>query len=185
MDDCRNAVDTILEAFDRLDVAFNNAGIEIFGKPLTEYEEEEWDRLMGVNLKGAFLSMKYEIPAMLKSGGGAIVNNSSVLGLVCMPGLSVYQTAKHGLIGLSKSAALEYNAQNIRVNTICPGGTNSAMLDRLMAPEGTEEWLLRQHPMGRFAEAKEVAEAALYLLSDAASYITGASLTVDGGFTIH
>jgi NAD(P)-dependent dehydrogenase (short-subunit alcohol dehydrogenase family) len=183
-DDCRKIVETTVSTFGRLDIAFNNAGIDIFGKPLHEYEEEEWDRLMGINLKGVFLSMKYEIPAMLASGGGAIVNNASVFGLVGMRGICAYQTAKHGMLGLSKSAALEYSDKNIRVNTICPAGTKSEILDRLTAADGVEEWLLSKHPVGRFAEAAEVAEAALFLASDAASYVTGATLTVDGGFTI-
>ena len=181
--DCRNAVAHTVEAFGRLDIAFNNAGIEILGKTLVEHDEEDWDRLMGINLKGVFLSMKYEIPEMLKTGGGAIVNTSSVLGLVGMPGLAAYETAKHGLIGLGKCAALEYGGRNVRVNTICPGGTKSDMLDRLIAPPGAREALLAIHPIGRFGEAAEVAEAALFLASDAASFITGATLAVDGGFT--
>ncbi len=111
------------------------------------------------------------------------MNTSSVLGLVGMPGLAAYETAKHGLIGLGKCAALEYGGRNIRVNTICPGGTKSDMLDRLIAPPGAREALLAIHPIGRFGEAAEVAEAALFLASDAASFITGATLAVDGGFT--
>jgi NAD(P)-dependent dehydrogenase (short-subunit alcohol dehydrogenase family) len=182
-EDCSNAVAVTVEVFGRLDIAFNNAGIAIFGKPLPDYEEEEWDRLMGINLKGVFLSMKYEIPAMLKGGGGAIVNNSSAYGMVGSRGICAYQTAKHGLIGLSKAAALEYSDNNIRVNAICPSFTKSEILDRVVAA-GLEQTLLGLHPIGRFAEASEVAEAALFLLSDAASYITGASLAVDGGYTI-
>ncbi|MBC2885145.1 glucose 1-dehydrogenase [Ochrobactrum sp. CM-21-5] len=180
-EDCRNAVARTVEAFGRLDIAFNNAGIEVLGKTIVEHEEEEWDRLMGINLKGVFLSMKYEIPEMLKSGGGAIVNTSSVLGLVGMPGLAAYEAAKHGLIGLGKCAALEFATQNIRVNTICPGGTHSELLDR--APQPIKDALLAMHPMGRFGEADEMAEAALFLASGAASFITGTTLAIDGGLT--
>jgi NAD(P)-dependent dehydrogenase (short-subunit alcohol dehydrogenase family) len=179
--DCQNAVSATVDAFGRLDIAFNNAGFEIYGKTIVDFEEAEWDRLMGTNLKGVFLSMKHEIPAMLASGGGAIVNTSSVFGLVGGRGICAYQTAKHGLIGRSKSAALEYSDQNIRVNTICPAGTKTEILDRLIATEEVEKWLLGLHPMGRFAEANEIAEAALFLASDAASYITGTVLPVDGG----
>lgn len=182
--DCKAAVTQTVEAFGRLDIAFNNAGIDILGKALVDYEEAEWDRLMGINLKGVFLSMKCEIPEMLKAGGGAIVNTSSVFGLVGGKGIVAYQTAKHGLLGLTKAAALEYSDRSIRVNSVCPAATESEMLDRALATPGVEDWFKAAHPIGRFSKASEVAEAVLFLASDAASYITGAALTVDGGFTI-
>lgn len=183
-EDCRAAVAQTVEAFGRLDIAFNNAGITMLGKPLVDYEEAEWDRLMSINLKGVFLGMKYQIPEMLKAGGGAIVNTSSVFGLVGAKGIVAYQTAKHGLLGLTKAAALEYCDQNIRVNSVCPAATESEMLDHVLTVPGVEDWFKATHPMGRFSKASEVAETVLFLASNAASYVTGAALTVDGGFTI-
>ncbi len=182
--DVQALVETTIATFGKLDLAFNNAGVEQFGQSVVELEEAEWDRVLSVNLKGVFLCMKYQIPAMLAAGGGAIVNTSSVGGLVATPGLSAYQASKHGLIGLTKVAALEFAKQNIRINAICPGGTRSEMFDKWIAIPEVNEALLAAHPIGRFADPGEQAQAALFLLSDAASFITGVALPVDGGLTV-
>ena len=183
-DDHRNLIAATLQAFGRLDLAFNNAGTEQFGQSIAELAEEEWDRVLTVNLKGVFLAMKHQIPAMLATGGGAIVNTSSVGGLVATPGLSAYQASKFGVIGLTKVAALECAKQNIRVNAICPGGTRSDMFDRWTADPEVNAQVLAAHPIGRFSDPREQAEAALFLLSDAASFVTGVALPVDGGLTV-
>ena len=182
--DHRNLVETTLAQFGRLDLAFNNAGTSQFGKTVVELEEEEWDRVMAINLKGVFLGMKYQIPAMLATGGGAIVNTSSVGGLVATPGLSAYQASKFGVIGLTKVAALECAQQNIRVNAICPGATRSEMFNTWVEDPQVNDRVLAAHPIGRFSDPSEQAEAALFLLRDAASYVTGVALPVDGGMTV-
>lgn len=182
--DHQNLVDATVKAFGRLDLAFNNAGTEQFGQTIVELDEGEWDRVIEINLKGVFLGLKYQIPAMLASGGGAIVNTSSVGGLVATPGLSAYQASKFGVIGLTKVAALEYAQQNIRVNAICPGATRSEMFDRWVADPDVNARVLAAHPIGRFSDPSEQAEAALFLLSDKASYLTGVALPVDGGMTV-
>ena len=140
--------------------------------------------MLAINLKGVFLGMKYQIPAMLAAGGGAIVNTSSVGGLVTTPRFSAYQASKFGVIGLTKVAALECAKQNIRVNAICPGGTRNDMFDRWTADPEVNAQVLAAHPIGRFSDPMEQAEAALFLLSDAASFVTGVALPVDGGLTV-
>lgn len=182
--DHRRLVGATVEAFGRLDLAFNNAGTGQFGQSVVELAEEEWERVLAINLKGVFLAMKHQIPAMRAAGGGAIVNTSSVGGLVATPGLSAYQASKFGVIGLTKVAALECARQNIRVNAICPGGTRSEMFDGWTADPEVHARVLAAHPIGRFAEPQEQAEAALFLLSDAASLVTGVALPVDGGLTV-
>ena len=183
-EDHRNLVARAVDVFGKLDLAFNNAGTEQFGQSIVDLAEEEWDRVLTVNLKGVFLGMKYQIPAMLAAGGGAIVNTSSVGGLVATPGLSAYQASKHGVIGLTKVAAMECATQGIRVNAICPGGTRSDMFDRWIADPVVHAQVLAAHPMGRFSDPMEQAEVALFLLSDAASFVTGVALPVDGGLTV-
>ena len=183
-DDHRNLINKTVEVFGRLDLAFNNAGTEQFGQSIVGLAEDEWDRVLMVDLKGVFLGLKYQIPAMLASGGGAIVNTSSVGGLVAIPGLSAYQASKHGVIGLTKVAAMECATQNIRVNAICPGGTRSEMFDRWTSNSEVNSQVLAAHPIGRFSEPMEQAEVALFLLSDAASFVTGVALPVDGGLTV-
>ncbi len=183
-EDHRNVVARTVDEFGKLDLAFNNAGTEQFGQSIVDLAEEEWDRVLTVNLKGVFLGMKYQIPAMLAAGGGAIVNTSSVGGLVATPGLSAYQASKHGVIGLTKVAAMECATQGIRVNAICPGGTRSEMFDRWIADPVVHAQVLGAHPMGRFSDPMEQAEVALFLLSDAASFLTGVALPVDGGLTV-
>lgn len=179
----RSLVNTTLEAFGRLDCAFNNAGYDGPKVPLTEYREEDWDRVVDINLKGVWLCMKYEIQEMRKRGKGAIVNTSSVSGLAgTSRGISPYVAAKHGVLGLTKAAALEYGASGIRVNAICPGWTRTEMAEQVWQLDPQLENRIRVGiPLGRFGMPEEVAEAAVWLCSDAASFVTGHSMVVDGG----
>lgn len=180
--DVTQMVNTTVEHFGRLDFAFNNAGIEEESHPLGKGEEDLFDRIMGTNVKGTWLCMKYEIEQMLKQGGGAIVNTASVAGLIGAPSQSVYTASKHAVVGLTKSAAVAYGQAGIRVNSVCPGVTRTAMLDRALARDPRREERINQiHPIGRLGEAEEVAQAALWLFSDSASFVTGHQLMVDGG----
>ena len=177
-------VDHAIATYGRLDVAFNNAGIEGDVRPLVEQTEANYDAVMDINLKGVWLSMKYEIPRMLEQGGGAIVNCSSVAGVIGFPGIGIYVASKHAVIGLTKTAALEYSAKRIRINAVNPSLIDTEMADRLAAGIGTsKEELAPLHAIGRIGWVKEVADAVLWLCSDKASFITGHSLIVDGGFT--
>jgi NAD(P)-dependent dehydrogenase (short-subunit alcohol dehydrogenase family) len=181
---CANAVAKTVDTFGKLDAAFNNAGMETFGKSVAETDEATWDLIVNVNLKGIFLSMKYEIPAMLKAGGGSIVNMASAYGLVGSAfGLSPYHASKHGVIGLTKAAALEFAKQNIRVNAICPAGVATEMIERFLSDTGLTERFTALHPIGRLGTPSEAAEATLFLASSQSSYVTGAALSVDGGYT--
>ena len=173
------AVDT----YGRLDCAFNNAGIEGVIQPTAEYGEEHWDRVLAINLKGVWLCMKYEIPPMLKQGSGAIVNTASVAGLVGLPGFSAYVAAKHGVNGLTKTAALEYAKAGIRVNAVCPGAIRTPMFERGVRDNpGLEEQVRAMEPIGRMATPEEVGEAVVWLCSEAASFVTGLPMAVDGGW---
>ena len=176
-----------VDVYGRLDIAVNNAGIAGGNKPLVEVTEELFDRVIAVNLKGVFLGMKYEIPAMLASGG-AIVNLSSTVGLVGFggtgAGIAPYIASKHVVVGLTKAAALEYAGQHIRVNAIAPGTTLTPVNERWIADEQTRQRTTSGIPLGRVAEPSEVAEAILWLCSDAASYVTGVTLPVDGGYIV-
>src|SRR5881394_4285471 len=169
----------------RLDVAFNNAGIEGEVKPtLIDHTEANFDAVMGINVKGVWLSMKYEIPRMLKQGGGAIVNCSSVAGVIGFPGMAIYVASKHAVIGLTKTAALEYSAQGIRINAVNPAVIDTEMVDRLAdGMNMKKDDLTTLHPIGRIGPVEEVAEAVLWLCSGKASFVTGHSLIIDGGFT--
>jgi NAD(P)-dependent dehydrogenase (short-subunit alcohol dehydrogenase family) len=172
----------VLESYGRIDCAVNNAGIEGAMASTADCTEENWDRIMAINLKGIWLCMKYEIPPMLKQGTGAIVNMSSVLGLVGLPGYAAYAASKHGVAGLTKTAALEYAPAGIRVNAVCPGATRTPLLDRMIGGKAeVEAWLLSKEPIGRLGNPEEIAEAAVWLCSGAASFVTGHTLTVDGG----
>ena len=177
-------VSKAVESYGRLDCAFNNAGISGVTATTTECPEENWDHVIDVNLKGVWLCMKYEIPQMLKQGGGAIVNTSSIAGLIGVQGRPAYIASKHGVAGLTKAAALEYGKDKIRVNAVCPGVIRTAIMDRLFTemPQ-LEETRVAQHPIGRLGFPEEVAEAVVWLCSDAASFVTGLIMTVDGGFT--
>jgi NAD(P)-dependent dehydrogenase (short-subunit alcohol dehydrogenase family) len=173
---------SIVNQHGRLDCAFNNAGIEGPLTPMAEVSEELWDRIIRVDLRGVWLCLKHEIRQMMHGGNGAIVNTSSTAGICGTPGYSPYTAAKHGVIGLTKSAALQYAKSGIRVNAICPGMTDTPMMDRLLGgdPE-TEKLFLAGTPVGRKARAEEIAAAAIWLCSDESSFVTGAVLPVDGG----
>ena len=183
-DDVREMVARTVAVFGRLDCAFNNAGIEQENARLDECDEATFDRIMAVNVKGIWQSMKHELPRMLAQGGGAIVNTASVAGLIGAARMPVYTASKHAVLGLTKSAAVAYACDGIRVNAVCPGIIRTAMTERAAAlrslPAGAMEQL---HPMGRLGEATEVAAVVLWLCSDAAAFVTGHAHTVDGGFT--
>ena len=170
------------EAYGRLDCAFNNAGIAGDRSLIHEHPENMWDLIIDIHLKGVWLCMKYEIIQMLEQGGGAIVNTSSVAGMVGYATASPYVAAKHGIVGLTKTAALEYARKGIRANAISPGWTRTELIDHLVGTPEQEERIGARHPMGRLCEPEEIAEAAVWLCSDTASFVTGAVLPVDGGF---
>jgi NAD(P)-dependent dehydrogenase (short-subunit alcohol dehydrogenase family) len=176
-----------VETYGRLDCAHNNAGISGFGiagdaYTLTaEYPEERWHQVIAVNLTGVWLCMKYEIPQMLSQGSGAIVNTASVAGLIGSRGLAAYVASKHGVVGLTKTAALEYAQQGIRVNCVCPGVIQTPMTERVLRDPARQAQITAR-PMGRVGTPEEVAEAVVWLCSDAASFVTGHTMTVDGGY---
>lgn len=172
-----------VQKYGRLDIACNNAGVEGEQKPTADCTFENWDKVINTNLKGVWMCMKYQIPEMIKSGGGTIVNISSIAGLIGFSGLPAYVASKHGVIGLTKTAALEYAANKIRVNAICPGPIMTPMLKRLMdTTPGFTDAITAGVPQKRIGEPSEVSETILFLCSDQASYITGQALAVDGGW---
>jgi NAD(P)-dependent dehydrogenase (short-subunit alcohol dehydrogenase family) len=176
-------VEKTIQKYGRLDCAYNNAGIEGAPSSTVECSSENWDRTIDTNLKGVWLCMKYEIPEMLKHGKGSIVNCSSIAGLVGFETIPAYVASKHGVIGLTETAALEFAKKNIRVNAVCPGAIHTPMLDRFT--KGEEQQMANQDPMGRIGRPEEIAESVLWLCSDKASYVTGQSLAVDGGWVAH
>ncbi len=184
-EDVKAALDRTVDAFGRLDYAFNNAGVEQPVKPAADLTEEEWDRIIDIDLRGVFLCMKHQIPFMLKQGGGAIVNTSSGAGVKGIAGQAAYCAAKYGIIGLSKAAALDYAKSNIRVNVVCPGIIETPMMDRFSGgtPEGREK-VIAQEPIGRMGKPEEIAAAVLWLCADAASFVVGHALVIDGGQTV-
>jgi NAD(P)-dependent dehydrogenase (short-subunit alcohol dehydrogenase family) len=176
-------VQKTVEKFGRLDVAFNNAGVEGAWIPITEQSEEDWDRTIDINLKGVWLCLKYEIRQMLKQGGGgAIVNMASVAGWIGSAGAATYCASKHGVIGLTKAAALETARNGIRINVVCPAVIETPMGERLFGAPDMKKYALGFHPIGRFGTPMEVADAVLWMCSDRASFMTGQSLVLDGGF---
>jgi len=183
--DCEKMVKAAIDTYGRLDCAFNNAGVEPCMKPAADCTEAEWDRCMGVNLKGVWLCMKYEIPQMLKLGKGSIVNTSSTAGIVAYENRVDYVTSKFGVIGLSKAAALDYITQGIRVNAICPGTIHTEMLERIW--QAHPEMKAKHEsfvPMGHLGKPQDIAEGVVWLCSEATEFITGTSLVIDGGWTI-
>lgn len=180
-DDARRAVDLAVQEYGALHLAFNNAGIGGDQAPTGELAIESWQKVIDINLNGVFYGMRYQIPAMLEAGGGAIVNMSSILGLVGSANVSAYVAAKHGVTGLTKAAALEYSARGIRVNSIHPGYIDTPLLNDL--DRDVYNNLKNLHPIGRLGADVEVAQVVAFLLSDAASFVTGGQYTVDGAYT--
>lgn len=183
-EDVKLMVEKTVSLYGRLDFAFNNAGIEGLSAPTHECTNDNWDRTIGINLKGVWLCMKYEIEQMLKQGKGVIVNNASIAGLVGFQNIPAYVASKHGVIGLTKNAALEYSRSGIRVNVVCPGVIKTPMIDRFTGKSNeVEKQFENMEPVGRLGRPEEVAETVIWLCSDAASFITGDAIPVDGGWT--
>jgi NAD(P)-dependent dehydrogenase (short-subunit alcohol dehydrogenase family) len=178
-------IDEVTQRHGALDVACNSAGVPGSGRLLHEFDLEDWRRITDTNLQGVWLSMKYEIQAMLRQGGGVVVNVASVAGLVGYLNAAPYTAAKHGVVGLTRNAAIDYGAQGVRVNAVCPGPVLTPMLEQARRDRGpgADEFYLRNIPLGRLCRPEEVASAVLWLASDEASYITGQALGVDGGWT--
>jgi len=183
--DAEKMIISATDKYGKLDILFNNAGINLKA-PITEIEENEWDQIVNINLKGVFLGCKYAIPIMVKHGGGVIINTASVFGFVGAPNYSAYCASKGGVIALTKALALELAPYNIRVNCICPGITETPMVQKIwMAsgkPDKVRESRIKMHPLGRLGKPDDVAYAALYLASDESSFVTGSAIFVDGGY---
>lgn len=183
--DVKNLVTKTITHYGRLDFAFNNAGIEGTPAPATECSNENWDKTININLTGVWYCMKYQIPEMLKTGGGSIVNNASIAGLVGFGSMPAYVASKHGVVGLTKNVALDYAKQGIRVNAVCPGVIHTPMIDRFTGgDQAAMDQLKAGKPMGRIGQPEEIAETVIFLCSDGASFITGQSIAVDGGWTV-
>ncbi len=181
--DVKNLVEQTIKNYGRLDIAFNNAGIETM-QPLSEITEAEYRKTFDINVWGVIAAMKYEIPQMIAGGGGSIINTSSIAGHIGMAGAAVYIASKHAVEGLTKTAALEVAKQKVRVNAVAPGAIVTEMIDRFTGGEDSEQgkYLASMHPVGRMGRVEEVVAAVLYLASDEASFTTGTSLPVDGGY---
>jgi NAD(P)-dependent dehydrogenase (short-subunit alcohol dehydrogenase family) len=176
------AVARTVETFGRLDIAFNNAGVENKAAPVAEIELEEWDRILDINLRGAFLCMKHELAQMVRQGGGVVVNTSSGAGVRGVAGGAAYAASKHAIIGLTKSAALDYAKSNIRVNAVLPGNIETPMMDRFTG--GDIQKAIALEPVGRLGKPEEIADAVLWLSADLGAFVTGASISVDGGWSL-
>ncbi|HCO67894.1 MAG TPA: short-chain dehydrogenase [Dysgonomonas sp.] len=175
-------VKTAVKQYGRLDIAFNNAGIGGTSAPIADYPVEIFDKVIRINLCSVFYGMHYQIPQMLKNGGGVIVNMASVHGLVGFGGSAGYVAAKHGVVGLTKNVAIEYGQQNIRANTVCPGFVETKITEQLMKDKEAYDFLVRKHPMGRLGQIDEVVDIVLWLSSDRSSFCNGGTYTVDGGY---
>jgi NAD(P)-dependent dehydrogenase (short-subunit alcohol dehydrogenase family) len=176
------AVTEAIRTFGRIDCAFNNAGVENKAAPLHEIELQEWDRILNINLRGTFICMKYEIAQMVRQGGGAVVNTSSGAGIRGVAGGASYAASKHAIIGITKSAALDYAKQNIRVNAVLPGNIATPMMDRFT--EGDIQKAIDLEPIGRLGKPEEIAEAVLWMCSDLGGFVTGSSIVIDGGWSL-
>ena len=181
-EECEALVRGAVEKFGRLDIACNNAGIGGPQAPTADYPLDGWAQVIGINLSGVFYGMKYQLPAMLKNGGGAIINMASILGAVGFAGAPAYAAAKHGVVGLTQTAALEYSAQGVRINAMGPGFIHTPMISALEDNKAVNDMLVAAHPIGRLGRAEEVAELVLWLSSEKASFVTGAYYPVDGGY---
>ena len=179
-------VETTVATFGRLDAAYNNAGVQNVVAEAAEATREDFDRVMSINLRGVWSCMKFELRQMLKQGSGAIVNCSSIGGLVGGPRRGTYQASKHGVLGLTKSAALEYAARGIRINAVCPGLIETAMSDQMKAAGQAEalDAMVKEVPIGRIGRAEEIADVVLWLCSSASSFVVGQAIAVDGGYTL-
>ncbi len=181
--DCAAMVERAVALYGRLDIAFNNAGINLHPAPIAEVPVEDWARILAVNLTGVFLCMRHEIPVMKRGGGGAIINTASVGGVIGTAGVTPYCATKHGVVGLTKSAALDHIGDGIRINAVCPGGTRTEMLAEWFKDPAVERRALAHTPIGRMAGPEEIARAVLFLASDDASFVVGHALIADGGLT--
>jgi len=181
-EDCKALVDQAVAHYGRLDVACNNAGIAGPLAPTAEYPLDGWSQVININLSAVFYGMKYQIGAMLKVGGGSIINIASILGAVGFASAPAYTAAKHGVVGLTQAGALDYSAQGVRINAIGPGFIHTPMISAMVSDPGVNAMLVGAHPIGRLGQAEEVAELVTWLASDRASFVTGAFFPVDGGY---
>jgi NAD(P)-dependent dehydrogenase (short-subunit alcohol dehydrogenase family) len=181
-DQVEGAIKQIVDQFGRLDIAFNNAGVENKAAPVHEIDLAEWDRIIGINLRGTFLCMKHELAQMVKQGGGVVVNTSSGAGIRGVAGGAAYAASKHAIIGLTRSAALDYAKQNIRVNAVLPGNIETPMMDRFTG--GDIQKAIDLEPVGRLGKPEEIAEAVLWMASDLGGFVTGAATVIDGGWSL-
>ena len=183
--DVKTMVEDVVRRYGHLDMAYNNAGIQSPITDVADLDSQEYDKVMDINLRGIWHCMKYELQQMRKQGSGAIVNCSSLGGLVGIAGRAVYHASKHGVLGMTKSAALEYATRGIRINAVCPGIISTPMVERMMQGESEEmKELMRFVPINRLGKPEEVAAAVLWLCSDAASFVIGQAIAVDGGYTV-
>jgi NAD(P)-dependent dehydrogenase (short-subunit alcohol dehydrogenase family) len=181
--DVKALVDKTVATYGRLDFAFNNAGIFADAGPIADVTDEVIDKTFNINVRGVIYGMKHQIPAMLKNGGGSIVNNASCLGLSVIPNAAIYNASKFAVIGLSKTAALEYSAQGVRVNAVCPAVVETDINAQARDDQQSHDFLLSRHPIGRFGKVDEISAAVLFLCSPGASFTTGIAMPLDGGFT--
>jgi NAD(P)-dependent dehydrogenase (short-subunit alcohol dehydrogenase family) len=181
-DQVDGAIKQVVDRFGRLDIAFNNAGVENKAAPVHEIDLAEWDRIIGINLRGTFLCMKHELAQMVKQGGGVVVNTSSGAGIRGVAGGAAYAASKHAIIGLTRSAALDYAKQNIRVNAVLPGNIETPMMDRFTG--GDIQKAIDLEPVGRLGKPEEIAEAVLWMASDLGGFVTGAATVIDGGWSL-